>query len=135
MPFVLLPANVGVDPQQHCHFAPHHRFSVAHDTSPRLVLFFFAQVLVVSLVVAASGNTAAFLPLHVPQNSPDSSPLSAQYLPLNSTTPAEWATAQLPFAAADFARSAVVDDRLQVVTYDLLDPGYGEPQYLLVGGD
>ena len=62
-------------------------------------------------------------------------PTSAQYLPLESVTTAEWNTSsELPFAPWSSPSSAVVDGRLQVVAYSYDKYDAEEPQYLLVGG-
>ena len=72
-------------------------------------------------------------PSHPP---PRPLPTSAQSLPLASVTTAEWnRSSELPFGLGVFASSAVVDGRLQLVTYveDVYYDGK-DPQYLLVGG-
>lgn len=56
----------------------------------------------------------------------------AASLPLASATTAGWSTSQLPFAPGSSPTSAVVNGILQVVTYDINNPGDADPQYLLV---
>ena len=71
-------------------------------------------------------------PSHPP---PRPLPTSAQSLPLASVTTAEWNTSsELPSGLGFSPSSAVVDGRLQVVTY--VEDAYDteDPQYLLVGG-
>ena len=71
-------------------------------------------------------------PSHPPPWPP---PTFAQSLPLESVTTDEWNTSsELPVDLGHYASSAVVDGRLQVVTYDPDAYDAEDPQYLLVGG-
>ena len=86
------------------------------------------------IVVGHCGLPHPPLRLCQPSSTPTPPTPHLQSLPLESATTAYWNKSQLLFPVGEYPSSAVVDGRLQVVTYGVDHPGTEFPQYLLVGG-